>query len=629
MSEIQNLKNQLQTAQETERIKLLLQIGDIYGKSGDKEKSEAYWQEALQTAQSCQDEQSEAVCYYKFGLLFWHKSNYHKALDYFTKALHLYEKLDLKLKIATMNMSIGITNWNLGNLPEAIQALRLTIYQFIKLKNKELLASSYCWLGIAYQDNGNQKKALRYYLKSLSLNEKIKNKRGIGITKNSIGLLHLEVGHLDLAKKYLSESLQIREEINDKQGIADSLNNLGMLSARNKQIDEALDYYQRSFDIRKNYGSRSKLSYILNNIANIYRDKGDFDKTLEYYQKSLVIREEIDNQFDTLQLLQNMAEFLIENDRLPESKIYLDRCVELQKIVLNRRLEKRNCQLFALYYEKNQDYQKAYEYHCQFSNLAKEISEKEKEEKLIEIHSQYEMEKQKQQTRLYQLKYVELQKANDTIMQQYKELESKNEYIRFIGKILRHDIINNMAVMKSAYRLYQNSQEKHYLEEISKQIDRSIRLITKIRNISELLSEKSKLIAVDLKKDVLDNLLANYPQIQIEITGNASVLANHLLESVFDNLISNAIKHGETNKIAIEIQTKEKDVQIYFKDFGKGIPAAIKTKIFEESFTYGQKASTGLGLFIVEKAVQNYGGTIQVEDNQPQGTVFIMNLKKA
>jgi len=63
-------------------------------------------------------------------------------------------------------------------------------------------------------------------------------------------------------------------------------------------------------------------------------------------------------------------------------------------------------------------------------------------------------------------------------------------------------------------------------------------------------------------------------------------------------------------------------------DEGIGIPNEIKYKIFDEGFQYGENGHTSIGLYIVQKTVEDYGGEVFVEDNKPQGAVFIVHLRK-
>jgi two-component system sensor kinase len=62
------------------------------------------------------------------------------------------------------------------------------------------------------------------------------------------------------------------------------------------------------------------------------------------------------------------------------------------------------------------------------------------------------------------------------------------------------------------------------------------------------------------------------------------------------------------------------------EDFGKGIPDEIKERVFEEGFAYGETGRSGLGLYIVKKVVERYGGRVEIENNSPRGTVVILRL---
>ncbi|MCC8165129.1 MAG: PAS domain-containing protein [Planctomycetes bacterium] len=69
-------------------------------------------------------------------------------------------------------------------------------------------------------------------------------------------------------------------------------------------------------------------------------------------------------------------------------------------------------------------------------------------------------------------------------------------------------------------------------------------------------------------------------------------------------------------------------VRLSFADTGPGIPDTAKDKVFNPFFTL-RKDGTGLGLAIVHKIIQDYGGTIDVGDNQPTGAVVTFVLPGA
>jgi signal transduction histidine kinase len=61
-------------------------------------------------------------------------------------------------------------------------------------------------------------------------------------------------------------------------------------------------------------------------------------------------------------------------------------------------------------------------------------------------------------------------------------------------------------------------------------------------------------------------------------------------------------------------------------DQGKGIPDEVKARVFDEGFTFGETGNTGLGLYIVKKTMERYGGSVVAKDNRPKGTVFELRL---
>lgn len=97
---------------------------------------------------------------------------------------------------------------------------------------------------------------------------------------------------------------------------------------------------------------------------------------------------------------------------------------------------------------------------------------------------------------------------------------------------------------------------------------------------------------------------------------------------VFINLIENSIDAVNGNGI-IEIDTSltkdSKTVKIEVKDNGIGIPDENKDKLFLPYFSTKKKGS-GLGLAIANRIVVDHSGIIRIEDNQPRGAKFIIEL---
>src|SRR3989441_1002377 len=94
------------------------------------------------------------------------------------------------------------------------------------------------------------------------------------------------------------------------------------------------------------------------------------------------------------------------------------------------------------------------------------------------------------------------------------------------------------------------------------------------------------------------------------------------------NLVDNAAEAvGGTGEVDIEaLHLPEAGrVQVIVSDTGPGISAEDKDKLFMPYFST-KTNGMGLGLPIVHEIVTEHGGTIRVEDNQPKGSRFVMEL---
>ena len=100
------------------------------------------------------------------------------------------------------------------------------------------------------------------------------------------------------------------------------------------------------------------------------------------------------------------------------------------------------------------------------------------------------------------------------------------------------------------------------------------------------------------------------------------------LERVFFNLILNACEAASTvdGSITIDVRKKDDGFEIRVEDNGPGIPASIRSNLFEAFVSYGKPNGTGLGLAIVSKIVQDHSGTVVVEKTSEAGTAMVVRL---
>lgn len=141
----------------------------------------------------------------------------------------------------------------------------------------------------------------------------------------------------------------------------------------------------------------------------------------------------------------------------------------------------------------------------------------------------------------------------------------------------------------------------------------------------------------DLLRRVTDRFSNNKKQIKIQLHIADDVYL-HLdtmgFISVTTNLIENAIKYSEPETvILVKLENQGDHVKLSVADNGIGIPVDERKKVFDKFYRIGNEDTrktkgTGLGLFIVKRFMEIYKGTISIEDNKPNGTVFVLLFPK-
>ncbi len=105
---------------------------------------------------------------------------------------------------------------------------------------------------------------------------------------------------------------------------------------------------------------------------------------------------------------------------------------------------------------------------------------------------------------------------------------------------------------------------------------------------------------------------------------------DHIKRAVL-NLVDNAVQavagKGQVS-VATAYLAEANVVRVTVTDTGPGIAPDVKDKLFQPYFST-KVTGMGLGLPIVHEIVQEHGGTIRVEDHQPRGSRFIIDIPVA
>jgi signal transduction histidine kinase len=215
--------------------------------------------------------------------------------------------------------------------------------------------------------------------------------------------------------------------------------------------------------------------------------------------------------------------------------------------------------------------------------------------------------------------------------------ERNRSRAELLQDILTHDIRNYNQIVRANADLLQDGlrdeKSKQFVGAIERAVDGETDLVQKVRLLARITSEENLALAGTSLKDSLERSLAlirsAFPDkailASVEGADGAQVLADALLDEVFVNIISNAVKNTKGSEPHVEIQvravqeggqTKNQDRkywEVSIADHGRGIPDESKPGVFTRYL--GAAKGRGLGLSIARAlVVDRYSGKIELKN---------------
>jgi signal transduction histidine kinase len=238
---------------------------------------------------------------------------------------------------------------------------------------------------------------------------------------------------------------------------------------------------------------------------------------------------------------------------------------------------------------------------------------------------------------------LSLNSMSETLERNFKDLTLKNKELDQFAYVVSHDlkaplrgITNIVGWIEEDHQNEITAGVKHNLDLIKGRTSRLENMINGLLEYARIGKIKKGVVKVNTDVMVRDLLTFLVPKnFTIRIVGQLPVLVTEKLhiEQVFSNLISNAVKYNRNVRPQIVISSEEFSDHFRFtvEDNGAGIEAKYFEKIFIIFQTLQERdafESTGVGLAIVKKIIEDYKGTITVESELGKKTRFIFTWPK-
>lgn len=236
----------------------------------------------------------------------------------------------------------------------------------------------------------------------------------------------------------------------------------------------------------------------------------------------------------------------------------------------------------------------------------------------------------------------ELGRLRDTLNILFDRLEQQVKQISHFTDNASHQLMTPLTVINTEleYILTHNDlsfETKQSLNVLKDQTERMIHIVNTLlimaRDCDNCFDNKR---VFDIGHIVTSEIRKNYPNINIELEVEDDIFVKgdrNIFKLVIQNLVDNAIKYSSADMIIKVLVCKQNNDALFIvEDQGIGIPQAEKDHVFQRFFRTEQSMSItttgyGLGLSLVQAIISSMKGTVAIEDNQPQGTRFIIYLK--
>ncbi len=243
----------------------------------------------------------------------------------------------------------------------------------------------------------------------------------------------------------------------------------------------------------------------------------------------------------------------------------------------------------------------------------------------------------------------QLDKLNKQLAESEKKLMELNASKDKLFSIIAHDLkgpfqplLGMSEILANEHHLLNENEREKFVKEIHGLLKNQFKLVDNILDWARMQTGKLQFnpVKINLSKKVNEvisilnaNALIKNISVSNNVESNVIVFSDsYMLQSILQNLISNAIKFTNGNgKISISSLDSNGTCEISVADNGMGISDEGMKKIFRidtQHSTLGteNEKGTGLGLIICKEMVEKNNGKIWVESKMGSGSRFYFTL---
>lgn len=519
----------------------------------------------------------------------------------------------------------------IGDFDLSINIANESIEYFEKVNDiKGIADAKYTIAGVMYKtDDFNQ--GLAYLIDCLKTYKKLGDFHNQARVQKSMGTIYEYFGDNKSAIQIYKEAIESGKKVNDLNLQSNVYNPLSGIYLNQGEIDSAMNLIEDSIRLKKQTGDTRGLAFALYGRGKVYLKTKQNDLAEKDFHESIRIHEEMGEKLGRAMSFHKLGALYIQMNLLDKAKEILIEALEYSnknRIIL---IKFRANLLLHDIAKKEGDYELALKYMSQYV-LEKESVINEKTAKLIESYDVI--------TKMQALELEAIAQKEKADIIEKKNIELDSFFYR-ISHDLKGPITSMMSLSYLAKIEVKDETANKFLSEFEGQATRLNTILDGLLTLTKMSFNTDSKQEIDFEKIVYDcissyKFLANFDSVKFNIKVQPNIKFNAewaLVNTIVQNLIENGIKYArvEDNKprIDIDISKDKNHIFINVKDNGIGMSEETQSKIFKMFFRANRTIQgTGLGLHILNRAIEKLDGEIKIESELGVGSTFIITLPR-
>ncbi len=444
-------------------------------------------------------------------------------------------------------------------------------------------------LGTIYEYFGDEGNAITAYQEAVEYGKKAGDKNLQSNAYNPLSGIYLNSGQIEKAEEVIDQAVAMKTETGDVRGLAFSLYGRGKIHTKLGRFERAEKDLLEALDIHMRMGERLGTGMVHNKLGELYKKMGLLDKAKESIQHAIDLGQECQSVFIIFSAYHHLYLIAKMEGDILSALGYLETYLQEKESVINAQTHK---------------IIEAYQAISEKQSLQREAN-------------------------------VQREKA-EIVERKNKELDS---FFYRVSHDLKGPITSIIGLDHIVRENITDSESLKYFDVYKKQVFRINNILDELMKLSRMDHHESKKQVIDfdaLIKDCVNSLayLDNFQEVDISIDVDEKVVFESewgVLNSIVQNLTENAIKYADMSKqkpqVSLDVFIQKGQLIIRCTDNGLGMDEETREHIFEMFYKANHTiGGSGVGMYILSRAVERLGGTVAVESELEKFTTFTVSL---